>query len=300
MLHFAPMFEPLLRFVHRLTTPQASTRLPQPDLAVLRRSHAFVAPLCETYFRAEVRNLHLVPAGQTMLVGHHDGGILPLDALCFGIAWHRHFDFGRPLRSLMHELPFHVTARLTRWLHAIGVVSAAPANLETLLDGGQDVLLYPGAAREAFRSYAHRRDISLGGRMGFVIRAIRRGVPVTPVASAGGHETFFVLWSGASFARWTGVYKHFRADAWPLAVGLPWGLWFGPNVPYLPLPSKITVEVLPPIDLREALAPRLGRPLRAEDADDRGIVQAGFELVRDTMRVGVRRLYAERRFPVIG
>jgi 1-acyl-sn-glycerol-3-phosphate acyltransferase len=136
--------------------------------------------------------------------------------------------------------------------------------------------------------------------MGFVIRAIRRGVPVTPVVSAGGHETFFVLWSGASFARWTGVYKHFRADAWPLAVGLPWGLWFGPNVPYLPLPSKITVEVLPPIDLREALAPRLGRPLRAEDADDRGIVQAGFELVRDTMRVGVRRLYAERRFPVIG
>ena len=287
-------------FVAQFTTPVAGAELPRPDPTILRRTHAIAEPICRYYFRAEVRHLERVPAGQTMLIGHHDGGLMPLDAACFGVAWYRHFDFARPLRGLMHELPFHVTSQLTRWLHGIGVVSAARANLELLLAGGEDVLLYPGAVREAFRPYTQRRNITLGGRTGFAAYALRHGVPVTPVVSAGGHETFFVLRRGERFARWTGVYKYFRADAWPLAVGLPWGVWFAPMVPYLPLPSKVTVEVLPPIDLRETLSARLGRPVGAVDSTDREVVQAGFAIVLQAMRAGVARLYDERRWPIIG
>jgi 1-acyl-sn-glycerol-3-phosphate acyltransferase len=284
----------------RYATPTVVDELPRPDPEVIRQTHAVAGPICDVYFRSEVRRMDRVPDGQTMLVGHHDGGLLPVDAVCFGISWYRRFGMARPLRGLMHEFPFHVTDRLARWLHGIGVVSAAPENLEKLFDGGFDVLLYPGSAREAFRPYLQRREVDLGGRKGFVARALRRGLTVTPIASAGAHETFFILRRGTRLAKWAGIYKHLRADAWPIAAGLPWGLWMGPNVPFLPLPSKVTVEVLPPIDLREALSARLGRSLTAADSTDAGVVQAGYELVRDEIRTAVNRLYDERRFPILG
>jgi 1-acyl-sn-glycerol-3-phosphate acyltransferase len=290
----------LKKLVATFTTSVPLAELPRPDPAILRATQSIAGPIYDRWFRAEVRYMERIPAGQTMLVGHHDGGVMPLDAACFGVAWFRRFGSERPIRGLMHEIPFHVSSALTRWLHGIGVVSAAPANLEKLLDAGQDVLLYPGATREAFRTYARRRDITLGGRSGFVARALRRGIPVTPIVSAGGHETFFILRQGSRLADWVGLHEHFRADSWPLAVGLPWGLWFAPMVPYLPLPSKITIEVLPPIDLRAALAERLGRPVTAADAADSAVVRAGFELVLGRMRAGVGRLYDERRWPVLG
>jgi 1-acyl-sn-glycerol-3-phosphate acyltransferase len=290
----------LKKLVATFTTSVAMDELPRPDPAILRATQAIAEPICDLWFRSETRHLERIPDCQTMLIGHHDGGVMPLDAACFGVAWFRRFGIERPIRGLMHEIPFHVSSALTRWLHGIGVVSAAPANLEKLLDAGQDVLLYPGATREAFRPYARRRDITLGGRSGFVARALRRGVPVTPVVSAGGHETFFILRQGSRLADWVGLHEHFRADSWPLAVGLPWGLWFAPMVPYLPLPSKITIDVLPPIDLRVALSERFGRSVTAADAEDREVVRAGFELVLGAMRAGIGRLYDERRWPVLG
>ena len=280
----------------RYATPTVADVLPRPDPDVVRLTLAIAGPICDFYFRSEVRRMDLVPEGPTMLVGHHDGGLLPVDAVCFGVS-------GTPLRcpkkrGLMHEFPS--TSPTAARLHGIGVVSAAPENLEKLFDEGFDVLLYPGAAREAFRPYVQRRDVDLGGRKGFVARALRRGLMVTPIVSAGAHETFFVLRRGTRIAKWTGIYKHLRADAWPIAAGLPWGLWMGPNVPYLPLPSKITVEVLPSIDLRSALSARFCRSINGSDSVDAGVVQAGYEIVRDAMRAGVNRLYDERRFPVLG
>lgn len=274
--------------------------LPEPDPSILEQTLRYVGPVCDRYFRSEVRHLERVPSGGTLLIGNHDGGLLPVDGLCFGVGWHRHFKSRRPLRVFMHEIPFHLARPITRWLHGVGIVSARPENFEAMLDRSDAALLYPGAAREAFRPYRQRREVDLGGRMGFVRRALRRDIPITPVASAGGHETFFVLFRNGWLARATGVYKYFRADAWPLAMGLPWGLWFGPMWPYLPLPSKIVVEVQQPIDLRARLSTQFGRPVHEEDADDPEVVRAGFELVRRAMHDGVGRLYDERRFPVIG
>ena len=46
---------------------------------------------------------------------------------------------------------------------------------DLIVDQGDSVLVFPGAAREAFRTYRDRRNINLGGRTGFVARALRRG-----------------------------------------------------------------------------------------------------------------------------
>ena len=37
----------------------------------------------------------------------------------------------------------------------------------------------------------------------------------------------------------------------PISIALPWGLNVGDFLGHVPLPAKITIEVLAPIDLRE-------------------------------------------------
>ena len=270
--------------------------LPEVDPDLVRRVHRILDPICRHYFRGEVRGLERVPAEPTLVVGNHDGGVLPSDGIVLGWAWHERFAFLRPLRVLMHDFPLHLTQRLNTFLHGVGVISASPHALEAALDGGQSVLVYPGAAHEAFRRWRERAVVDLAGRTGFVVRALRRGLPITPVVSAGAHDTLFVLARGQAIAERLGIKRHFRAEVWPLAIGLPWGLWWGPMWPYLPLPSKITVEVLPPIDARGIL----GRAPKPEDADDKELVDRVFAQVVERMNEGLRRLYGERRWPVIG
>lgn len=271
-----------------------------PDFDLIRRTHGIVAPICDIWFRYEVRHFERIPDEQTLLIGNHDGGNLPCDGICFAVGWYRHFRFDRPLRVLMHSIPFQMTRQLRDFLHGIGCVSANSRNFEALAGRGDSILLYPGAARESFRTYRNRRNIDLGGRTGFVSRALRRGLPITPIVSVGAHETMFILLRGQRIARAMRIDKYFRADVWPLIFGFPLGLTLGPFMPHIPLPSKITVEALPPIRLSDELSPRFDRQIGPVDADDPEVVRAGFELVQTAMQAGLHRLYAERRYPVIG
>jgi len=115
------------------------------------------------------------------------------------------------------------------------------------------------------------------------------------------HETFFVLWRGGWLADRLGITRHLRADVFPIVAGLPFGIWLGVTFPQLPLPAKLTVEVLPPIDVFHEAERLLGRPLQDRDIeDDPEIAHSAFHLVRDRMQHALDRLYAERRFPILG
>jgi hypothetical protein len=106
--------------------------------------------------------------------------------------------------------------------------------------------------------------------------------------SAGSHETLIVLRRGARLARWLGLRKIVRsADNLPLLLGLPWGVWILPILPQFPLPAKVTTEVLEPIEPRG-------------DPDDDAAVQRVFDEVLGSMKQALHRLYAERRYPVLG
>ena len=78
----------------------------------------------------------------------------------------------------------------------------------------------------------------------------------------------------------------------PFWFGLPWGFGFGP-LPHLPLPSQITVEALEPVRLERELG-------ESADPDDPEVRRAGLEVVRSRMQVALHRLYAQRRWPIIG
>ena len=272
-------------------------RLPPIQPAVLGRSLRVLGPLMKYYFRAETRGLERLPGGQTIVVGHHDGGVIPVNGIAFGVHWYARFGFERPLYVLAHDILHSLGKGFASLLADSGVIRADRAAMDAALRTGASVMVFPGAARETFRTYWQRREIDLGGRHGFVAQAIRWNLPITPVVSAGSHETVFVLASGRKLAERIGLPKLIRsADVLPLQLGLPWGLWALPILPQLPLPAKITSEVLEPIHLSDVL----GRRIRKADASDPDIVRAGYEAVLSRMRAALGTLYDERRWPIFG
>jgi 1-acyl-sn-glycerol-3-phosphate acyltransferase len=225
-----------------------------------------------------------------MLVGNHDGGYLPVDGICLGMAWHQRFEFARPLIWLMHDFPFRISAALTNFLSLHGVHPASRLSLHNAFERRRSLFVYPGGAHEAFRPFRDRRRVELGHRTGFVAEALSRRIPIVPVVSAGAHETLFVLSRGSWLARRIPLAQRMRSDVVPLWLGLPWGLGFGP-LPHIPLPAKITVQVLPPIKLWE---------LVDGDPTNSATLQAGLDAVRRPMQQALDRLYDERRYPVLG
>lgn len=271
--------------------------VPKIELNVLARSHRILSRLIKSYFRSEVRGMERLPSSQTLIITHHDGGMLPINGICFGVHWYDAFGFERPLYVLTHDLLHSLWDPFSQLMADSGLLRADRRAMDAVLETGHSVLLFPGAARESFRSFWQRRNIDLGGRKGFVAQAIRWGIPITPVVSAGAHETVIVLSSGQKLAQQLRIPKIVRsADVLPLMAGFPWGVWAIPFLPQLPIPAKITTEVLPPIHLPE----ELGMALEPHHANDEKIIQAGFDLVLRRMRDAVDRLYDERKYPFIG
>jgi hypothetical protein len=108
-----------------------------------------------------------------------------------------------------------------------------------------------------------------------------------PVVAVGGQETALFLTQGEALSRLLMLDRLFRLKVLPISLGLPWGLNVGDFLGHVPLPAKITIEVLPPIHLREEFG--------AEPDVDEVHAQVT-RLIQETLDA----LSAERRFPVIG
>ena len=75
-------------------------------------------------------------------------------------------------------------------------------------------------------------------RTGAEIVIRRHNVPVAPVVATGGQETALFLG------------RLGRGDGVPVSLALPWVINVGELAGHVPLPAKLTIEVLHPIDLR--------------------------------------------------
>ena len=112
------------------------------------------------------------------------------------------------------------------------------------------------------------------------------GAPIVPVVAIGGQETALFLASGE------GISRRLRLDRLgisrePIAAAVPWGLAVGDVLGHVPLPAKLVLEVLPPIDVRARIAA--------------GETVAGLaEHIRSRMQDTLDVLAQERRLPVIG
>ena len=267
------------------------SRVPAADLDerdpdYIRESLPRLWLLASLYFRAEVRGLGNVPEeGPVLLVGNHSGGNLTPDTGVFTLAFSTYFGVERVFHQLAHNLVLSMPG--LSFLRKYGTVAASHDNARKALEAGAAVLVYPGGDYEVHRPSWEGDRVDFGGRKGFLRLALDAGVPIVPVVSIGGQETSLFLSRGERLAKGLRLDKLFRLKVLPISIALPWVINVGDMAGHLPLPAKITVEVLPPIDLRR------------EFGADPDLDEVYDHLVRQ-MQETLDALAAERRFPVIG
>jgi 1-acyl-sn-glycerol-3-phosphate acyltransferase len=238
------------------------------------------------WYRAEVRNMGNVPEeGPVLLVCNHTGGNMSPEVVVLPMSFSTYFGVERPFYQLAHNLV--LASPLGPWLRRWGAMAASHEHAKRALQAGAAVLVFPGGDWEVHRPTWEGGKIDFAGRKGFIKLALSENVPIVPAVSIGGQETALFLSRGAWLAKLTGADRFLRLKVLPISLALPWGLNVSDLLGHIPLPAKITIEVLAPIDLREQFGPE-------PDHDE------VYEYVTRVMQETLDGLAAERRFPIIG
>jgi 1-acyl-sn-glycerol-3-phosphate acyltransferase len=272
-------------------TDAVLSRIPRADLDerdpdYIREQLPGMWMLASFYFRAEVRGLHNIPAeGPVLLVGNHSGGNMTPDTTVFTLAFNTYFGVERRFYQLAHNLVLAMPGLSI--LRKFGTVAASHENAHKALDSGAALLVYPGGDYEVHRPIWEANKVDFNGRKGYIRLALEKDVPIVPVVAIGGQETSIFLSRGERLARLLGLDRAFRLKVLPISLAIPWGLNVGDMLGHVPLPAKITIEVLPPIYLRDQFG---------EDPDTGAINRH----VLAEMQGKLDELAAERRFPFIG
>ena len=272
-------------------TGPLARRIPTADLDerdpdYIRETLPGLWMLASFYFRAEVRGLERITAeGPVLLVGNHSGGNLTPDTLVFSLAFSTYFGVERRFFQLAHNLVLAMPGLGA--LRRYGTVAASSENARKALDSGAALLVYPGGDYEVHRPTRESARVDFDGRQGFLRLALEKQVPLVPVVAIGGQETALFLTRGERIASTLRLDKLLRLKVLPISLALPWGLNVGDMAGHLPLPAKITIQVLNPIDLEEEFGPE-------PDLDE------AYESVVGRMQRTLDDLAAARRLPVLG
>jgi 1-acyl-sn-glycerol-3-phosphate acyltransferase len=275
----------------RSITGAVQSRIPVADLDerdpdYIRENLPRLWLLASIYFRGEVRGLGNIPEeGPVLLVGNHSGGNLTPDTSVFSLAFHAYFGVERAFYQLAHNLVLSMPG--LGFLRKFGTVAASPSNAKKALESGAALLVYPGGDYEVHRPSWERNRVDFDGRRGFIRLALEQDVPIVPVVAIGGQETALFLSRGEGLSKALMLDRLFRLKVLPISIALPWGLNVGDMLGHIPLPAKITIEVLPPIHLREEFGPE-------PDVDE------VYDHVLRSMQDTLDALASERQLPVIG
>src|SRR5262245_56717356 len=255
-----------------------------PDF--IREELPFAWLMSSLWFRGEVKGLERIPEDKAvLLVGNHSGGNVTPDTIVFTLAFNTYFGVERPFYQLAHNLV--LASPYGQYLRKFGTVAASHGTARKALDAGAAVLVYPGGDWEVHRPSWRSSQVDFNGRKGFVRLALDAGVPIVPVVSVGGQETSIFLSNGERLARALRLDKLFRLKVLPVSLALPWVINIGDFFCHIPLPAKISVQVLDPIDLRNTYG-------RTPDIDE------AYEHITTLMQDTLHSMAAERRFPVLG
>jgi 1-acyl-sn-glycerol-3-phosphate acyltransferase len=273
---------------HLSRRPPAADPFELRDPEYIARTLPALRVMADVWFRADVRGLeNIPPRGPVLLIGNHSGGTLIADTFIFAQAFYDHFGPEREFFQLAHDLVFKVPG-IRAMLTPYGTVPASPENMRRALARGAALLVYPGGDHETYRASWHSAEIDFAHRTGFVRLALKHGARIVPVVSIGGQETALFLGQGEHIARLLHLHRLLRIDVAPVQIAPPWGVTVLDLPGRVPLPAKISIEVLPPIDLRE----ELGAASRDPDK--------GYELVTGRMQDALHKLDHARTLPLLG
>jgi 1-acyl-sn-glycerol-3-phosphate acyltransferase len=176
---------------------------------------------------------------------------------------------------------------LSTVLRKFGGIPASQENAARAFEREAAVLVYPGGEVESFRPSIRSSEVDLAGRTGFIRLALEHDVPIVPVVSIGGQETALFVTRGRRLAKLLQLDRLARLKVLPIQLGPPFGVTVL-DLPFrIPLPARVTIQVLPKIDLRERFGAR-------PDVDE------VYEAVSAEMQQTLDQLAEERDLPIVG
>jgi len=253
------------------------------DPRIIRLIAPIIHAFADRYYRAEVEGAEHLSSHAALIVATHNGIWTFPDLVALASAFWKRFGTQTPGFGLGHRIVFLMPG-LGEIARRVGGIPASEKNALAALAEDRPVLVCPGGDEDAMKPFSQRHRIHFGRRRGFIRIALLAGVPIIPVVSVGAHETLLVLNEGRRFARWLGLEKAWRVKKVPFTLSFPFGFTIA-GIPSIPLPSKVRVRSLPPIDL--------GLP--PEAASDREAVERCFERVRDAMQAALDELAVGRK-----
>lgn len=217
------------------------------DPRLIARVHPILEAFVSSYFSLDWEGGEHVSPGPALFVANHNGGIVGPDLFCtLAVLW-RLLTVESPLYALAHDFAMRQFTPLGRVIQRFGALPACRESALRILSQGGQVLVYPGGDLEAYRAFRRRNEIVLLPRTGFVQVARALGVPIVPIVAEGAHTSAYIFAEGRRIARALRMKAWARLERFPLALALPWGLALGPWLPYLPLPARIRLRILPPM-----------------------------------------------------
>ncbi|HET9876394.1 MAG TPA: 1-acyl-sn-glycerol-3-phosphate acyltransferase [Mycobacterium sp.] len=254
------------------------------DPALTKRVIGWIRPLVKGYHRAEVRGLDSFPPGGALVVSNHSGGLFPMDVPVFATGFYEKFGYHRPVYTLSHDVL--LTGLTKDFFIKTGFIPASHENADEALRSGGVVVVFPGGDYDAYRPTLEENTIDFDGRKGYIRAALNAGVPLVPAVAIGGQESQLYLARGTGLAKALRLDRLMRVKIMPISVGFPFGL--SAVLPVnLPLPTKIVMQVLEPIDIV------------AEFGEDPDLDEVDAH-VRRVMQTALSELADERRLPVLG
>jgi hypothetical protein len=174
-------------------------------------------------------------------------------------------------------------------------ITSSASNADEALRSGGLVVVFPGGDYDVYRPTLSENKIDFGGRTGYVKAALNAGVPIVPTVGIGGQETQLYLTRGTWLAKRLGpIARLARAKIVPISFGFPFGLSLvvPPNIP---LPAKITMQVLPAIDI----AAEFGEnpDIDEVDAHVRHVMQRAMDELFDALEVLQREVVVPSMVP---
>ncbi|MGH3563304.1 MAG: 1-acyl-sn-glycerol-3-phosphate acyltransferase [Mycobacterium sp.] len=254
------------------------------DPALTERVMGWIRPLIKGYHRADIRGLDSFPPGGALVVSNHSGGLFPMDVPVFATGFYETFGYDRPVYTLSHDVLF--TGPIADFFIRTGFIRANHENADAALRSGGVVVVFPGGDYDVYRPTLSENTIDFDGRTGYIRAALNAGVPLVPAVAIGGQESQLYLSRGTGLAKALRLDRLMRSKILPVSFGFPFG--FSAVLPVnLPLPSKIVMQVLEPIDI----VAEFGKDPDIDEIDAH---------VRQVMQRALDKLAHERRLPVLG
>ena len=207
------------------------------------------------------------------------------DTIVFTLAFYGYFGVERPFYQLAHNLV--LASPYGKLLRKFGTVSASHEHAAQALESGAVLLVYPGGDWEVHRPIWESDKVDFNGRKGWIRLALDNDVPIVPLVSIGGQETALFLSRGERLAKLLALDRLFRLKVLPISLAIPWGLNVGDMFSHWPLPAKISIRALDPIDIREQFG---------QDPDHQEV----YDYVLARMQTTLDQLSRDRTFPLIG